>query len=92
VTRDLAAQDTTLRLVAFEVVASTPDGVPVYSIADIIEPRRRYYRDCLRSARLVAGARGYVLAGPVNLDWDEFKAAARRLDGLYSMPRRSMFA
>lgn len=89
---DIAAQDTTLRLVAFQVVASTPAGAPVYSIADIIEPRRRYYRDCLRSARLVAGPRGYVLAGPVNLDWDDFKAAARRLDGLYSVPRRGAFA
>jgi len=91
-TWDIAAQDTTLRLVAFQVFASTPDGAPVYSVADIIEPRRRYYRDCLRSARLVAGPRGYVLAGPVNLPWDEFENAARRLDGLYSVPRRSVFA
>jgi hypothetical protein len=74
----------TLRFVAFQVVASTPDGRPVYSIADIIEPRARYRATLLRSARLTAGPRGYVLAGRAGLEWPDFQASARRVDGLYS--------
>lgn len=88
---NIAGQDATLRLVAFQVVASTIDGAPVYSVADIIEPRLPYYRDLLRSARITAGPRGYVLAGPIGLPWNEFESRARRVDGLYSRPTRRAF-
>lgn len=74
----------TLRYVAFQVVASTPAGEPVYSIADIIEPLQRYRSSLLRSARFAAGLRGYVLVGRAGLPWDEFERTARRLDGIYS--------
>jgi hypothetical protein len=88
----ISATEPALRFVAFQVVASTPDGAPVYSIADIIEPLPQYNRHLLRSARLTAGPRGYVLAGRPNLPWDEFQNTARRIDGLYSKPGRNAFA
>ena len=80
----------TLRIVAFQVVASTIDGRPVYSVADIIEPRTpRYCKSLLRSARLTAGPRGYVMVGPANLEWPEFDASARRVSGLYHNTRKA---
>lgn len=74
-----------LRLVAFQVVASTPDGRPIYSVADIIEPNRtKYYAQLVKSARRTAGPRGYVLVGRAGLEWPDFEASARRVEGLYS--------
>jgi hypothetical protein len=76
----------TIRFVAFQVVASTPAGTPIYSLADIIEPRQRYRYSLLRSARLTAGPRGYVLVGRAVSgfgSWDEFERTARRIDGLW---------
>lgn len=81
----LALQNPQLRFIAFQVVASTPDGHPIYSVADIIEPRsRRYCGQLLRSARKTAGFRGYVLVGrvPTTELWPEWEAAARKVGGL----------
>lgn len=76
-------QQNLLRFVVFQVVASTPDGHPVYSVADIIEPLPvgRYQSRLLRGARKTAGPRGYVLVGRANLPWDRFEASARRVAG-----------
>lgn len=76
----------TLRYIVFEVVASTPDGKPVYSVADIVEPLIKYYGQQLRRARKLAGPRGYVLVGRVPTDgtlWPQWEANARRIDGTY---------
>lgn len=78
-----------LRFVAFQVVASTIDGKPVYSVADISEPLPRYNRSLLRSARLIAGPRGYVLVYRPTEDWSEFETKARRVPGLYTTTRRA---
>lgn len=77
-----------LRYIAFQAVASTPDGRPVYSVADIIEPLPygRNQSKLLRSARLTAGLRGYVLVNRVfdhDMPWSEWEACARRVEGLY---------
>ena len=71
-----------LQIVAFQVVASTPAGEPVYSVADIIEPLPRFNAKLLRSARRTAGMRGYVLVGRAGLDWPAFEAGARRVGGV----------
>lgn len=78
-----------IRFVAFYVVASTIDGKPVYSVADIIEPKPRYAARLLRSSRLIAGPRGYVLVGRNESEWSDFEASARRINGLYSRPAAS---
>jgi hypothetical protein len=70
------------RYVAFVHVASEPDGSPVYSITDIIEPLPKYRATLLRSARLTAGERGYVEVGPAGIEWDAWKTTARRINGL----------
>lgn len=75
-----------LRMIAFVVVASTIDGSPIYSIADIIEPLPQHNAKLLRSARLTAGERGYVMVGRAGLEWDEYSASARRIDGLSYVP------
>lgn len=72
-----------LRFVAFQVVASTIDGAPVYSIADILEPLPQYNGKLLRSARKTAGGRGYVLIGRASLPWVDFEASARCVEGIY---------
>lgn len=80
---------TQLRLVAFVVVASTIDGSPVFSVADIIEPlpgNNYNTRKLLRGARLTAGERGHVMVGRANLEWDDYSASARRIDGLSFVP------
>jgi hypothetical protein len=77
-----STQPATLRYVAFQVVASTPAGEPVYSIGDIIEPLPRHNATLLRNARRTAGMRGYVLVGRVGLDWPAFEATARRIGGI----------
>lgn len=80
----MARKLSNLRFVAFQVVASSPDGKPIYSVADIIEPNRtKYHTQLLRNARKTAGPRGYVMVGPRNLDWKEFDAIARRINGIY---------
>ncbi len=71
-----------LRFVAYVVVASTIDGHPLYSIADIIEPTSRYRGQLLRNARRTAGLRGYVLVGRSGLEWPAFEASARRIVGV----------
>lgn len=72
-----------LRYIVFVVVASTPDGKPVYSVADIIEPLPNGHNQSrlLRSALRLAGMRGYVLVGRSGLEWPDFKATARRVGG-----------
>lgn len=80
-----------LRLVAFLVVASTIDGKPIFSIADIIEPlpgNNYNIRKLLRSARLTAGHRGYVMVGRANLEWEDYDASARRINGLSFVPHQ----
>jgi hypothetical protein len=74
---------THLRFVAFQVVASTPAGEPVYSVADIIEPlsNGRNQSKLLKNARKTAGMRGYVLVGRVGMEWPDFEASARRIAG-----------
>lgn len=69
-----------LRFVAFQVVASTPAGEPVYSVADIIDALPRYNTKLLRSARKTAGPRGYVLVGRAGEDID---SSSLRIGGLY---------
>lgn len=69
-----------LRFIAFVVVASTPDGKPVYSVADILDPLPRHNAKMLRAARFTAGERGHVLVGSVNAAYDD-KKAWRRVDG-----------
>ncbi len=74
----------TLRFVAFQVVASTPAGAPVYSIADVIEPLPPWNARIFRAARKTAGARGYVLVGRARAcSWADFEASARRVSGVY---------
>jgi hypothetical protein len=72
-----------LRFVAFQVVASTPNGEPVYSVADIIEPTPKYRAKLLRSIRKTAGPRGYVMVGRAGMEWPDFKASARHIGGTY---------
>lgn len=76
-----------LRFIAFQVVASTTDGKPVYSMADIIDPLPRHTSSLLRGARMTAGSRGYVLVGRASDDWKAFEAGARRIAGM-DQPRR----
>lgn len=75
-----------LRFVVFEVVASTPAGEPVFSVADILEPlpTGRNQSKLLRGARRTAGPRGYVMVGRAGVEWPAFKASARRVEGAYS--------
>jgi hypothetical protein len=80
----IAVSEKRLRFIAFVKVASTPDGKPVYSIADIIEPLPRHNGSLLRSARITAGERGYVLVARAGLEWDDYKACCRRVPGLPS--------
>lgn len=72
-----------LRYIAFQVVAYTPAGEPVYSVADIIEPlpNGRNQSKLLRNAQLTAGPRGYVLVGRAGLEWSDYEATARRVGG-----------
>lgn len=69
-----------LRFTAFVLVASTPDGKPLYSVADIVEPKPRYNAKMLRAARFVAGERGHVMVDRAGTNWCVSKA--RRIDGL----------
>lgn len=75
-----------LRFVVFQVVASTPAGEPVYSVADILEPlpTGRNQSRLLRGARRTAGPRGYVLVGRAGMEWPAFEATARRVQGRYA--------
>lgn len=72
-----------LKFIVFQLVASTPAGEPVYSVADIVEPLPRYNSKILRGARRIAGPRGYVLVGRADIDWPAFDVMARRIDGTY---------
>lgn len=74
--------DSKLRYVAFQNVGSD-DGTPVYSVVDIIEPgSTKYQGSLLRRARKIAGQDGYVMVGLAGLEWPEFNATARRVEGL----------
>lgn len=80
----LAAQvSPLLRIMAFEVVASTIDGRPVFSLADVVDPLPRKNGNCLRRARKLVGGRGHVLVGRAGLGWDDFSASARKIEGIY---------
>lgn len=72
-----------LRFIALVVVASTPDGAPIFSVADILEPLPRFNAKLLRSARLTAGPRGHVLVGDAAKQPETY----RKIDGLYSRHR-----
>lgn len=75
--------ETQLRYLAFAKVASTPDGRPVYSLFDILEPLPRSRRSLLRNARLTADSDGYVLVGDATKGSDTY----RKIPGLYRRPR-----
>lgn len=79
----MARKLSNLRFVAFQVVASSPDGKPIYSVVDIIEPLAQYRTNLLRNARKSAGPRGYVMVGRNDLNWEQFDATARRINGTY---------
>jgi hypothetical protein len=73
-----ASSASQLRIIALTLVASEPDGKPVYSVADILDPLPRCAARLLRSARLTAGLRGYVLLGDANKCPETY----RRVEGL----------
>lgn len=78
-----SSEKATLQYVAFQMVASTIDELPIYSVADIIEPLVKYRGKLLRYVRKTAGPRGYVLVGRAGLEWPEFEATSRRVNGIY---------
>ena len=59
-------------------------GLAAYSTGDVL-----YASATNTLSRLAIGTRGYVLAGRAGLEWSDFEASARRLDGLYSNTRSS---